>query len=117
MHKATGEAASITAAGMLVFGGWIREVERVKGIEPSSSAWEAAALPLSYTRKTRETAAKAALFLQPRYCHRPSPSAMSFRVAGLLTSLHACDYTSRGGKASNCGKAGSNLSQARLSFT
>jgi hypothetical protein len=25
-------------------------VERVKGIEPSYSAWEAAALPLSYTR-------------------------------------------------------------------
>ena len=27
-------------------------VERVKGIEPSYSAWEAAALPLSYTRLT-----------------------------------------------------------------
>ena len=27
-----------------------REVERVKGIEPSSVAWEATALPLSYTR-------------------------------------------------------------------
>jgi hypothetical protein len=26
------------------------DVERVKGIEPSYSAWEAAALPLSYTR-------------------------------------------------------------------
>ena len=31
-------------------------LERVKGIEPSYSAWEAAALPLSYTR----AAAKAA---------------------------------------------------------
>ena len=28
-----------------------REMERVKGIEPSSSAWKAVALPLSYTRK------------------------------------------------------------------
>ncbi|GEM_PF-2943755 len=27
-----------------------RGLERVKGIEPSYSAWEAAALPLSYTR-------------------------------------------------------------------
>ena len=27
-----------------------RILERVKGIEPSYSAWEAAALPLSYTR-------------------------------------------------------------------
>jgi hypothetical protein len=26
------------------------EVERVKGIEPSSKAWEAAVLPLNYTR-------------------------------------------------------------------
>src|SRR5215470_16867281 len=30
------------------------ELERVKGIEPSSSAWKAVALPLSYTR-TRKT--------------------------------------------------------------
>jgi hypothetical protein len=28
-------------------------LERVKGIEPSYSAWEAAALPLSYTRLLR----------------------------------------------------------------
>src|ERR1700692_3962947 len=28
----------------------IGKVERVKGIEPSSSAWKAVALPLSYTR-------------------------------------------------------------------
>jgi hypothetical protein len=28
-------------------------LERVKGIEPSSSAWKAVALPLSYTRGTR----------------------------------------------------------------
>src|SRR5690606_38340711 len=27
-----------------------RRMERVKGIEPSSSAWKAVALPLSYTR-------------------------------------------------------------------
>lgn len=26
------------------------ELERVEGIEPSSSAWKAVALPLSYTR-------------------------------------------------------------------
>jgi hypothetical protein len=28
----------------------VKELERVKGIEPSYSAWKAAALPLSYTR-------------------------------------------------------------------
>ena len=32
-----------------------RVVERVKGIEPSSSAWKAVALPLSYTREERFT--------------------------------------------------------------
>src|SRR5690606_37688181 len=30
-----------------------QDLERVKGIEPSSSAWKAAALPLSYTRAAR----------------------------------------------------------------
>ena len=36
----------------LAFGGslWKVEVERVKGIEPSYAAWEAAVLPLNYTR-------------------------------------------------------------------
>jgi hypothetical protein len=28
----------------------LKTLERVKGIEPSYSAWKAAALPLSYTR-------------------------------------------------------------------
>ncbi len=31
-------------------------LERVKGIEPSSSAWKAVALPLSYTRRARTAA-------------------------------------------------------------
>lgn len=30
-----------------------RDMERVKGIEPSSGAWKASALPLSYTRLVR----------------------------------------------------------------
>jgi hypothetical protein len=30
-----------------------KKLERVKGIEPSYSAWKAAALPLSYTREAR----------------------------------------------------------------
>ncbi|MGY6270998.1 hypothetical protein ACXIUT_15005 [Achromobacter denitrificans] len=36
----------------LAFGGrpWKVEVERVKGIEPSYEAWEAAVLPFNYTR-------------------------------------------------------------------
>jgi hypothetical protein len=31
-----------------------KEMERVKGIEPSYSAWKAAALPLSYTRDFKD---------------------------------------------------------------
>ena len=39
-------------------------LERVKGIEPSSSAWEAAALPLSYTRaESRQSAAQPPLWM------------------------------------------------------
>ena len=33
----------------------MKKMERVKGIEPSYSAWKAAALPLSYTRITQDT--------------------------------------------------------------
>jgi hypothetical protein len=33
----------------------LKTLERVKGIEPSYSAWKAAALPLSYTRARRST--------------------------------------------------------------
>ena len=34
------------------------DLERVKGIEPSSQAWEAYALPLSYTRNNFLTSSK-----------------------------------------------------------
>ena len=34
------------------FNKYLKTLERVKGIEPSYSAWKAAALPLSYTRIT-----------------------------------------------------------------
>src|ERR1700688_3529523 len=37
----------------------IRTLERVKGIEPSYSAWKAAALPLSYTRAGDELSRRA----------------------------------------------------------
>ena len=37
------------------------KLERVKGIEPSYSAWEAAALPLSYTRVGLETSNRPSL--------------------------------------------------------
>src|ERR1700677_513343 len=33
----------------------LKPLERVEGIEPSYSAWKAAALPLSYTRGRRDT--------------------------------------------------------------
>jgi hypothetical protein len=45
----------LTIMRMAFFWGFLaknrgKELERVKGIEPSYSAWKAAALPLSYTR-------------------------------------------------------------------
>ena len=39
-------------------------MERVDGIEPTSSAWKAAALPLCYTREPKGR----------RYCERPFSS-------------------------------------------
>ena len=38
--------------------GVLAQMERVKGIEPSSSAWKAVALPLSYTRELVPKAAR-----------------------------------------------------------
>jgi hypothetical protein len=32
----------------------VKKVERVKGIEPSYAAWEAAVLPLNYTRNCKK---------------------------------------------------------------
>src|SRR5215471_4603277 len=39
-----------TTSSVFLSGFARRKLERVKGIEPSSSAWKAVALPLSYTR-------------------------------------------------------------------
>jgi hypothetical protein len=40
----------ITGDGRQLWGVRTRMLERVKGIEPSYEAWEAAVLPLNYTR-------------------------------------------------------------------
>ena len=40
------------------------EMERVKGIEPSSQAWEARILPLDHTRVTGETSTTPAIRAQ-----------------------------------------------------
>ena len=37
------------------YGRWFDTLERVKGIEPSFSAWEADVLPLNYTRKSLDS--------------------------------------------------------------
>ena len=43
----------------------IRRLERVKGIEPSYSAWKAAALPLSYTRASTDGLVVGEVGLEP----------------------------------------------------
>jgi hypothetical protein len=47
-RRITDQLAAFLKGYRPVFGG--KRMERVKGIEPSSSAWKAVALPLSYTR-------------------------------------------------------------------
>src|SRR5215469_386352 len=63
----------------------IKGVERVKGIEPSSEAWEAPALPLSYTRAP------------PMICDPWPPASGLHRlahsfVAGLGPAIHEVRY-------------------------
>ena len=49
-EKATKNAKTLLNSGDLAF---LKIVERMKGIEPSTAAWEAAVLPLNYIRKHR----------------------------------------------------------------
>jgi hypothetical protein len=44
------ENSPLVRMGISVRDNSLKTLERVKGIEPSYSAWKAAALPLSYTR-------------------------------------------------------------------
>ena len=60
-----------------------RRLERVKGIEPSSSAWKAVALPLSYTRGSegrRVTTARRAGFLSSALRHRGGGRGSNFTI-------------------------------------
>src|SRR3954462_8245725 len=81
-----------------------RRLERVKGIEPSSVAWKATALPLSYTRAPAKLArafAPAKLFSADgvaRLSSRQSPSSnwlmkttlwSAFTIAGFLGAARA----------------------------
>jgi hypothetical protein len=58
----------------------IRKLERVKGIEPSYSAWKAAALPLSYTRISADHLSRPAgrlnRYAPVRAGNRPDPQAV-----------------------------------------
>ena len=67
----------------------LKTLERVKGIEPSYSAWKAAALPLSYTRAGRSTItpgerpqpARAAYPSGNQPCSAPAPALNRDRFA------------------------------------
>jgi hypothetical protein len=61
----------------------LETLERVKGIEPSYSAWKAAALPLSYTRAPDFLAAEAnGIALQRRFMAMPRGEVNAGRSAG-----------------------------------
>ena len=49
-------------------GKYLKTLERVKGIEPSYSAWKAAALPLSYTRVVSDLTWPGAGLNRPASC-------------------------------------------------
>ena len=50
MNICRNESAELVGMEINEFKKCLKTLERVKGIEPSYSAWKAAALPLSYTR-------------------------------------------------------------------
>ena len=85
--------------------GWLERenLERVKGIEPSSSAWEAAALPLSYTRRRpasypfRPAASSRNRRADAR--SRPARGAEPGADGGALLGLHPGDVARRHGLA------------------
>src|SRR3546814_295057 len=66
-----------------------RKLERVKGIEPSYAAWEAAVLPLNYTRIVcrGDYSASPHRQMEPRRCiaHRPVPRNDQFNPAAEQT--------------------------------
>lgn len=53
-HRAIDELRTVDSIqeGKELEAGMIRKMERVMGIEPTYAAWEAAVLPLNYTRYT-----------------------------------------------------------------
>ena len=60
----------------------LKTLERVKGIEPSYSAWKAAALPLSYTRVGDELTRRAGGL-------NPPPPVLSEHPGGLPSAVRA----------------------------
>jgi hypothetical protein len=56
-------------------GDCVNSVERVTGIEPALSAWEAEVLPLNYTRTATPSARKAAAMRAPVIIPKPGPQA------------------------------------------
>ncbi len=96
---------------------YLKSLERVKGIEPSYSAWKAAALPLSYTRIERSPNTARRPPQPPRrasLCTGPSQYARVFRRflarTGRIAALTAADSppillvpsTKKGGDLVSC---------------
>ncbi|GBR15020.1 hypothetical protein AA0616_0456 [Komagataeibacter nataicola NRIC 0616] len=61
------------------------KLERVKGIEPSYAAWEAAVLPLNYTRRPALYTAQAWQMQSPLY-----GAGQQLTHPALIRNKHAC---------------------------
>ena len=80
-------------------------MERVKGIEPSSEAWEATALPLSYTRNSFLSYREFAKVVQGKLCRKRLVKIASLYILdsvkkypmnkkGFLPMIEICLYAS-----------------------
>jgi hypothetical protein len=95
------ESAELVGMEINEFKKCLKTLERVKGIEPSYSAWKAAALPLSYTRARpinyhgRQAASTAMSGFGPlgRPRRRPLFPRRRWRPAGALNTGRFDAYT------------------------
>ena len=93
MNICRNESAELVGMEINDFKKCLKTLERVKGIEPSYSAWKAAALPLSYTRAppinyhALPMASTAIGRFSPRPCSARAGSALNRRRFGTYTAV------------------------------
>ena len=95
-HPIRGRFVGARTAHRLISARWAlsRCVERVRGIEPLYEAWEAAVLPLNYTRSSGAILARTAPALYPFFASHATIASSAGRPAAgsALLTINATAY-------------------------